>query len=197
MTCANHGLGGRTPLLAPDALDADQKKTYAVIGETMVPWAEKSGFQAKLPDGRLIGPFNPLLLSPALGAAFLALQQAEGETTTLSDRVRQAVILTVGSVWQADYELYAHAAVARGLGLSDSTIEALRRGEPEEALTPEERTAQRFALKLTKDHQVDEETFQAASETFKDRGVAEIVILAGCYDIVSSLLNAFEVPAPA
>ena len=31
----------------------------------------------------------------------------------------------------------------------------------------------------------------------KNRGILEIVILAGCYDLVSSLLNAFEVPVPA
>ena len=197
MSNAEHQLGGRTPLLAPDALDDEQKKTYAIIDKTMVRWAETSGFKARLADGRLIGPFNPLLLSPTMGAAFLALQEAEGKTTTLAERVRQVVILTVGSVWKADYELYAHAAVAKGLGLSSSTIEALSRGDADEALKPEERIAQRFALKLTKEHKVDGETFQQARSVFQDRGVAEIVILAACYDLVSSLLNAFEIPVPA
>ena len=197
MSQADHGLGGRTPLLRPEELDDAQRKAYASIDETMVPWAEKSGFRAKLADGTLIGPFNPILLSPAMGAAFLALQEAEGKNTTLSERVREVVILSVGSVWRADYELYAHAAVARGLGFPASTIEALSKGRPDDGLTPEERSAQSFALKLTSDHRVDTATFEAAQTAFGDRGIVEIVILAGCYDLVSSLLNAFEVPVPA
>ena len=196
MPSPDHGLGGRTPLLAPDDLDDAQKRTYATIDETMVPWAETSGFRAKLADGRLIGPFNPILLSPAMGDAFLALQQAETKNTTLSERVRQVVILTVGAVWGADYERYAHAAVSRRLGFPSSTIEALSRGEPDAALKPEELTAQRFALALTREHRVDDATFKDAQAAFDDRGVVEIVILAGCYDLVSSLLNAFEIPVP-
>ena len=77
-----------------------------------------------------------------------------------------------------------------------STIDALSKGRPDEALRPEERTAQRFTLKLTKQHSVDSETFEEARAVFKDRGIVEIVILAGCYDLVSSLLNAFEIPVP-
>ena len=197
MLNADDDLGGRTPLLAPVALDDEQKKTYALINEKMVPWAEQSGFKAKLPDGRLIGPFNTILLSPAIGAAFLALQAAEGKSTTLSERVRQVVILSVGSVLKAEYELYAHAAVAKRVGFSDATVDALSQGAPDDALEPEERTAQLFALKLAAEHKVDKETFETARATFKDRGVAEIVFLAGCYNLISSLLNAFKVPAPA
>ena len=196
MSSADHGLGGRTPLLAPGELDDEQKRVYATIDEKMVPWAENSGFKAKLSDGKLIGPFNPILLSPTMGNVFLALQEAESKSTTLSERVREVIILTVGAVWQAEYELYAHAAVARGLGFSSSTIDALSKGRPDEALRPEEQTAQRFALKLTKQHSVDSETFEEARAVFKDRGIVEIVILAGCYDLVSSLLNAFEIPVP-
>ena len=107
------------------------------------------------------------------------------------------MILTVGSVWGAAYELYAHAAVAKGLGLSSETIAALSRGDPDGALEPEERVAQRFTLGLTKEHKVDDETFQAAQAAFTDRGIAEIAMLAGCYHLVSSLLNAFAVPVPA
>ena len=33
--------------------------------------------------------------------------------TSLDERVRQVIVLTVGAIWHADYELYAHAAVAR------------------------------------------------------------------------------------
>lgn len=190
-------LGGRIALFAPDDLTGQQRKVYDVIDQQMVPWAEKAGFKVKLPDGRLVGPFNPILLSPEMGEAFLTLQAVEGKHSSLSPRVRQVVILTVGAVWQCDYERYAHSAVAREAGLSDSAIKALAEGEAANDLSREERVAQRFTLTLTTDHHVGDELFEEARSTFSDRGIADIIILAGCYDLISSLLNAFKIPAPS
>lgn len=190
-------LGGRIALFAPDDLTGQQRKVYDIINQQMVPWAEKAGFKAKLPDGRLVGPFNPILLSPEMGEAFLTLQAVEGKNSSLSPRVRQVVILTVGAVWNSDYERYAHSAVAREAGLSDSAIEALAQGEAANDLSPEEHVAQRFTLTLTTDHHVEDELFDEARAAFSDRGIVDIIILAGCYDLISSLLNAFKVPAPS
>ena len=63
----------------------------------MVPWAEKAGFQAKLPDGRLIGPFNTILLSPGMAKAFLNLQAVEGKEQQPVPAREAGVILTVGA----------------------------------------------------------------------------------------------------
>ncbi len=189
-------LGGRTALLAPDALTEEQRRVYDVINADMVPWAEKAGFQAKLSDGRLIGPFNTIMLSPEIAQAFLNLQAVEGKNTSVSQRVRQVVILTVGAVWHCDYERYAHAAAARQAGLSPATIEALARGDAAEGLSDEGDVARRFTMALTAEHKVNDALFEEARSAFQDRGIVDIVILAGCYDLVSSLLNAFEVPAP-
>ena len=189
-------LGGRTALLAPDALIPAQRKVYDTIDKEMVPWAEKAGFQAKLPDGRLIGPFNTILLSPEMGEAFLSLQGVEGESSSLSARVRQVVILTVGAVWRCDYERYAHAAVAREVGLSAATIAALRNGEHPSGLSDEEDVARRFTLALTAERAVSDGLFEEARSMFQDRGIVDIIILAGCYGLISSLLNAFDVPVP-
>ena len=85
-------------------------------------------FQSTADDGRLIGPFNPALLKPAIAAPFLDLQFAEQVHTSLSARVREIVILAVGAVWQADYELYAHLAIARKAGLSEDAARAVATG---------------------------------------------------------------------
>jgi 4-carboxymuconolactone decarboxylase len=127
-------LGGRLPLFKPDALTAEQRCLHDDMTASWAPWADKAGFQAKLPDGRWIGPFNPLLLSPVLSQAFLHLQSVEKKGTSLSERVRQVVILTVGAVWGCDYERYAHAAAAREAGLSSAAIEALSAGRTSEYL---------------------------------------------------------------
>ena len=189
-------LGGRLRLFEPDALTSEQRRLDDDMTASWAPWADKAGFQAKLPDGRWIGPFNPLLLSPVLSQAFLHLQNVEGKDTSLSQRVRQVVILTVGAVWGCDYERYAHAAVAREAGLSSAAIEALCVGRASEDLKGDDDVARRFALALTAEHWVNDVLFEEARKTFKERGVVDLIILAGCYDLISSLLNAFEIPKP-
>jgi 4-carboxymuconolactone decarboxylase len=75
--------------------------------------------------GKFIGPFNATLRSPTVAGAFLELQASEERHTSLPDRVRQVVILAVGAVWAADYEIYAHSAVARHCGIPTTPFVAL------------------------------------------------------------------------
>lgn len=140
--------------------------------------------------------FNPVLLSPGLTPAFLDLQDAEQENTSLDARVRQVVILAVGAVWRSDYELYAHAAVAAKAGLPARAIQALAFGGVPDELSVQERLATRVARALSTGHRVEATLYQEAQAAFGPRGLVDIVYLAGCYHIVCGLLNAFEVPAP-
>ena len=189
-------LGGRVPLFDPHTLTAPQQTVYDIVNTKMVPWAESAGFKAKLEDGKLIGPFNTILLSPEIAGSFLALQESEQEHTSLSERVRQVVILTVGAVWKSDYERYAHSAVARKAGFSEKTIAALAQATEAEELSETEKIAQRFTWQLTAEHQISEELYSQAVASFGAPGIVDLIFLAGCYDTVSSLLNAFRVPVP-
>ena len=196
MSVQSNGLGGRVPLLAPEELTSAQRQTYDLMNGTMMPWAEKAGFKSKTEDGKLIGPFNGFLFSPEITARFVALQEAEQKYTTLTERERQVVILTVGAVWKSDYERYAHSAVARKSGLSHAATHALAAGHPAEDLSDKERLAQRFTQRITAAHQVDDELYKDAEAVFGKQGIVDIVHLAGCYDTISSLLNVFQVPVP-
>ena len=178
-------------------MDESQKGLHDHIVATALPWAEAAGFRIRTAEGELIGPFNAVLFSPDIARSFLALQGEEGKRTSLSERVRQVVILTVGSVWQAPYELYAHAAVARRAGLSANAIRALAGGEPADELSHGERVAQRFTRQLAAERRVDDETYRAAESAFGRKGLVDLMVLAGCYHTVCSLLNAFAIPAPA
>jgi hypothetical protein len=111
MSVDGSDLGGRLPLYDSEALDPIQKELYDWLMDVAVPWAEAARFRASIEGGRLIGPFNPALLTPGISSAFMDLAVAEQRHTSLSKRSREVVILTVGAVWQAPYELYAHCAV--------------------------------------------------------------------------------------
>ncbi len=190
-------LGGRLALLSPDQLDSDQKKLYSQLQDTMVTWAKKAGFQANTFDDRLIGPFNAMLRSPVISKALLAVTAAEGQETSLSEKVRQVVILTVGAAWQAAYELYAHVAVGRQAGFDEATVQALVAGQKPAALTHDEGVAYDFTHRLATTHQIDAGLYEQAVVTFGEKGVVDLIYLAGHYMTISGLLNTFAVPAPA
>ncbi|BBZ43559.1 carboxymuconolactone decarboxylase family protein [Mycobacterium parmense] len=191
-----HGPGGRLDLADRAELDDPARQLFDDITATAVAWARRSGFAAATADGRLIGPFNPSLLNPGLSAAFLNLQAAEEQYTSLDERTRQVVILTVGSVWRAPYELYAHSAVARRAGLPESVIAELVAGGQPAALTDDERTAHRLARELSTGHGVADALYHEATQRFGAAGVFDIAVLTGIYHTVCAILNAFAIPAP-
>ena len=197
MTVQTDALGGRLPLVDPAALTDDQQELFDLLSNTLVAWANLFEFRAATDDGRLIGPFNPALYSPAISAKFVELQMFEPMHTSLNERVREVVILAVGAVWRADYELYAHAAAARKAGLSEHAVKALANGEVPEELTADEKIAGRIARQLSSTHRVDDALYREAEQAFGRRGLVDIAALIGAYHAVCTTLTMFDVPAPA
>jgi len=196
MTIHTEKLGGRLPLLDPLALSVGQKEIYDRINATFVSWSDGIHFQSKTEDGRLIGPFNPILFSPSISSSFLDLHDAEEKHTSLNERVRQVVILAVGAVWKSDYELYAHSAAARKAGLSESAIRTLAAGGLPDDLSDQEKVAQCYARQFSAEHRVDATLYSAVVRAFGELGVVDLTYLIGIYHITCGLLNSFDIPAP-
>ncbi len=199
MSATSDEQNARLPLLDPAALNPEQRELYERMQASTLPWAKKSGFQAETADDRLLGPFNAFLYSPELSAAQLNYLKTEQDASCLDARVREVVILTVGAVFESKYELYAHCAVAVGMGLAPADIEALATGKEPGAdtkLAPEELTAHRFVRAVAADHRVSPELYAEAQKAFGHKALIDMLYLAGLYMTVSSLLNAFDVPLP-
>jgi 4-carboxymuconolactone decarboxylase len=196
MSDHNHALGGRLPLADPTDLVGPQRELFDKMTSTVVPWADETGFHSTTDDGRFIGPFNPALLNPAMTSAAGQLLLGERESTSLSARLREVVILAVGAVWQSDYELYAHTAAARTVGISDDAIRVLVSGGLPDDFNKDERIAAELTRQLSTSHRVDETLYRHAENTFGTKGLTDIVILIGIYHTVCATLNLFEIPAP-
>ena len=69
------------------------------------------------------------------------------------------------------------------------------RALPEE-LSSEDEIAQRFTLALTVEHTISDDLYAEALKQFGEKGLVDLVVLAGCYDLVCGILNVFAVPAP-
>jgi 4-carboxymuconolactone decarboxylase len=189
-------LGGRLPLADPAALNPPQRNIFDRLASTIVPWANDAHFQSTAEDGRLIGPFNPALLNPAITAPFLDLAFAERVHTSLSERVREVVILAVAAVWQADYALYAHLAVACKTGLSQEVARAVATGGLPDGLSEIELIALRLTQQLSTNHRVDESLYRDAETVFGASGLIDIALLVGIYHSVCATLTMFAIPAP-
>jgi 4-carboxymuconolactone decarboxylase len=185
---------GRIPLLKQAELSGPQLSLREHLAG-MMEWAERSGFRAQTESGELLGPFNSLLYSPAVSEGLLSFIQAETRNTALQPKLREVVILTVGFVWNAEYELYAHQAVATSVGVTLRDVEHLSSGKAPVDLGPEGDLVQRFVLALTRERHVSDALFEEMKERFDTKAVFEMICLAGIYMTVSALLNAFEVPA--
>jgi 4-carboxymuconolactone decarboxylase len=197
MSESDQSLGGRLPLLDPSQFSSAQRESYERLASKMVPFADSVGFQTKTSDGRLIGPFNPALYSPGVSAGFGDFMEAEATSTSLDNRVRQVVILTVGAVWNSPYELYAHSAEARHAGLPDEVIEALVAGQLPAQLSDDEKLAARFAQQLTAERRVDAALYAEAERAYGQRALVDLTLLVGFFHTTCALLNAFEIPAPS
>ncbi|MCO5969590.1 carboxymuconolactone decarboxylase family protein [Actinoallomurus soli] len=190
------GLGGRLPLLSPDALDEEQRALHARLQVTRLRSADGAGYMAALSDGRLIGPFNVMLRGPRIARPLLEWAQAIAGSGIPVD-VREVVILTVAAHWQAEYALYAHTAGAERAGVPGTAIAALRRGGTPRGLRAEAGTAHRVAVALVRDHQVPDELYAEAVAVFGAEGLVALVNLIGQYLNTCALLACFQVPAPA
>jgi 4-carboxymuconolactone decarboxylase len=102
----------------------------------------------------------------------------------------------VGAVWQADYELYAHLAVARLAGLSDDTARKLATGVLPDDLNGDEKTALLLTRQLSSSHRVDESLYREAENRFGKQGLIDIAFLIGIYHSVCAMLTMFAIPAP-
>lgn len=196
VTLKDTDLGGRLPLLLSSQMESAQKELYEHINLNAAPWAEEHGFQILGVDGALIGPFNTALFSPHVSASLLTFENSVDEQTSLGDRLREVVILTVGSIWKSLYELYAHTAIARKVGLSDIAIQALVDGKSSDELTEPELLAQYLIRRLVQGSAIDDGLYAEAHSTFGSKGLVDFVMLAGFSVTVYSLLNLFNVPAP-
>ncbi len=196
MERSEDALGGRLPLLDPRTLKGEQAELHHTLASTLVSWANASGFRGATDDGRLIGPFNPYLYSTGITPGFLKWMEADAKHTSLNKRVHEVVILSVGAVWKSPFELYAHSAVARKVGLSEAAIAALVQGRSSDELADDERVAHRFARQLASERRVDDDLYRQAETIFGRTGLVDMTYLIGLYLLTCALLNVFEIPAP-
>jgi 4-carboxymuconolactone decarboxylase len=107
----------------------------------------------------------------------------------IPEREREIVILRVGWNAQAVYEFGQHTVIGKRCGLTDDEISALTRDPGSHAWTSDDRALIALADDLGADDCVTDATWAALATRWSDAELAELLVVAGFYRLVSGFLN--------
>lgn len=181
-----------TPFRAahPDELDEQQSALYErIVGGPR----GASVFALRDDDGRLHGPFGPMMLSPELGDALQELGAAIRFRSGLDDRTREVVILVVAAARRSEFEWYAHVAVSRQLGIDDALLDAVRRGDDS---TLDARLVHVLNVARAVAGRAGVDDTRPARAALGDREYFEVLVTAGYYVTLADVLAGFQIGLP-
>lgn len=129
---------------------------------------------------------------------FILLSDALNNHSQIPADVREAVILRVAVITEAEYEWAEHVPMARVAGLSDEQIEALHADHPREDLFSD---AQRLALDATEElssgNGIATDTWQRICREWGQSGALELVAIAAWWGgFVQTVLAALGLVYP-
>lgn len=185
----------RLAKLSPEDLDDDQKQLYEAItagprssGRPAFPLVDRAG--------ALEGPFNAMLLRPALGSALQSLGAAIRYQGELPGRTRELAILVVAAAWRSEFEQYAHEALGLLQGLRAEDLAAIRAGQEPDLVDAAERAAIRATQALARSGDLDDEQYADAVAQLGEAALFELTTLVGYYATLALQLRVFRMAAP-
>jgi 4-carboxymuconolactone decarboxylase len=185
----------RLDLIAPAELSPAQRALYDAI--TGGPRASQAGtVPIADSDGRLLGPFAVMLISPEVGNAVQQIGAKIRFSTALTGRERELAILSVAGVLRCDFERLAHEPAARNLGLAQAQIDAALAGQTPDDLSADEAMVGRLAQVMTADRTLSDEDYSAGLAALGRERLAELTWLVGYYGALALSLAVFRPVLP-
>lgn len=172
----------RPPVLDESALTPDQQQVFDSI---------RSG-----PRGVVEGPLRVWLQNPGLARQAQALGAYCRYGTSLSPRLSELAILTVGAHWRSGFEWHVHHPIALKAGVPPEAADAIRAGRDPALQDPDDVVVHRFSRELLETRQVSDATYAAAVDRLGLARVVDLVGVLGYYTLISMTINAFHVPVP-
>lgn len=179
--------------LRPDELDEAQRGLYDAITGGARAAAGPQALSLADEQGRLVGPFNAMLLAPRLGDALQRLGGLIRYRGALSDRGRELAILTVAAHHRSGFEQRAHERIGAGVGLTEAEIAAVRSGAPLELADPQEAAVLTAVRDLVAHGDLDEAGYAAAVAALGEAMLFELTTLVGYYALLAMQMRVFDV----
>lgn len=172
----------RLPPLAPERMTPRQREVAEAI--------------AGGPRGGLRGPFQAWLRSPEVADRFQRVGEYVRFNSSIPPALNELAILVTAREWTAQFEWYAHNALAMKAGLPPAIAEAIARGERPAGMDADQRIVYDFSTELHRDKSVSDATYAAVVERFGEQGAVDLIAACGYYVAVAMTLNVSRVPLP-
>jgi alkylhydroperoxidase family enzyme len=174
-------------------LSPEQRSLYTAIVE-----GPRSAQRGSVPivdaNGRLLGPFGLMLLSPAVGEAVQQVGAALRFRSGLSARAREFAILTVAARLGSAFEWWAHERAALDAGISVSQLQQILDGGQPDDLTEVERTVVAVTERLVVSRGLTDEEYASAERVLGQARLADVTWLVGYYAALALALEVFRPP---
>lgn len=148
------------------------------------------------PHGKVMGPYPAWLQSPELAKRARSLSEYLRFQSAPSKRLAEIAILITGRHWKAEFEFYAHAELARKVGLEEPIIQALAAGKRPEFTNTDDEIVYDLCTEMLETRRITDATYKGALDAFGMQTLVELVAIMGYYCMVSVTLNAFEATLP-
>jgi 4-carboxymuconolactone decarboxylase len=165
----------------------------------LVTEATMTDAQRRVYDAMMLGPRR----SPPVGPLAAAMHRPElaekwldlGLVLRFNSSFEPRLLLLTGRHWDCQFEWFSHEAEARKAGLSEQTIETLRRGG-NRFQAADEQAIHDYATELVRQQRVSDATYQRILTTYGTTAIVELTALIGYYAMVAFTLNAHEIGVP-
>ena len=133
---------------------------------------------------------STLVRHPALTKAFLGFNVYLLYRSSLPARMREVVILRIAHRRHCTYEWHHHIELAKAEGLTETDVEAIRRGEAADEV---DQLAINAADELDESSNLTDEMWEALGEHLSDRQRMDFVFTVGAYGMLAMAFNTFGV----
>ena len=147
--------------------------------------------------GGVRGPFSMLLHSPKLADRMLGLVTFFRDESAVQPKLRSVAILAAVRERDAAYVWAAQVRAARANGVGEDIIDLLRSKGDAGRLPAEERDIVTYVRQLMRTNRIDQATFDALKSRHDPQWLVELTAAANYFALLSGVVNAFEVAAPA
>ncbi|MEP7309436.1 MAG: carboxymuconolactone decarboxylase family protein [Acidobacteriota bacterium] len=115
------------------------------------------------------------------------------QTSTLTPRVREMLIMRIGLLCRSEYEWAAHAPAGRRTGMTDADVDRVVNGPDSGGGEVLEIALLRAVDELYRDDVVSQKTWSALAAGLDTKQLLDVLITAGGYRMVSMALNSLGV----
>ena len=114
------------------------------------------------------------------------------ESTPVSPRMRELIILRVAHLQDSSYELSRHLGLARSAHLTDAELNAITGDLGVAEFSGTECAVLELITELCTTHRLRDDTCGAAHDALGDAGLTELLMLISCYYWLALVLNAVD-----